>query len=167
MTDKEKILAVLREAMQAERSGHYFYTMAAERTTDEQGRRALLQLAEEEASHLRFLKAQYQAVESNGRPDAGIKLGSPGAATGSIFSPELRRRIAEAHYEMTALAVGIQLEVSSRDYYRARAEEAQDDVVKDFFQRLADWEQGHYQALLGEQQSLKEDYWQQAGFAPF
>ena len=47
------------------------------------------------------------------------------------------------------------------------AEEAPDPGVRAFYLELADWERGHYEALLAQQDVLKEDYWSSAGFAPF
>ena len=36
-----------------------------------------------------------------------------------------------------------------------------------FFTELAEWEAGHYEALLTQQESLKEDYWSASRFSPF
>lgn len=157
------------DAMRAEAEGHHFYLMAAQTTTDEQGRQVFEQLAEEELAHLEFLKKQHGALLATGRPDTSAKLGARRQLAGSspIFSPAIRDRVGEAHFEMTALSVGMQLELTAEKFYRSQAEEASDDAVRAFFNELADWEAGHYEALSNQQETLKEDYWAQSGFAPF
>ena len=84
-----------------------------------------------------------------------------------IFSEKIRSRIGEAHLEMSALSIGIQLELSAINYYKQEAGSAEDPAVKQFYRELADWESNHYNALLRQQLMLKEDYWSESGFAPF
>ena len=164
-----RMAAGVREAMQAEVEGHHFYLMAARSTDDEHGRAVFEQLAEEEKQHAAFLKAQYASLLEHGRPDAEASLGAPKALEGPspIFSDALRARIGQAHFEMTALSVGVQLELSAIHFYEAQAQAATDERVAAFFSELAKWESGHYHALLRQQEALKEDYWSGSGFAPF
>jgi len=159
----------LRQAMLAEQEGHHFYQMAAGATEDPQGKQVFARLAQEELDHFEFLKGQLKAVLENGAPDASLELGTPAALTGEspIFSAELKSRIGQAHYEMTALSVGAQLELSAERFYKEEAAAADDPVIKGFYEELARWESGHYHALLAQQESLKEDYWSEGGFAPF
>ena len=159
----------VRDAIQAETEGHQFYLMAARTTEDEQGRQVFEQLAAEELEHVRFLKSQYTALVETGKPDGSTRLGKPVTfrAESPIFSSRIKDRIGEAHFEMTALSVGIQLELAAETFYKRQAEAAADPAVRSFFEELARWEAGHYQALLGQQESLKEDYWAASRFSPF
>lgn len=165
----KKIAEGILQAMRAEHEGQYFYLMAAQSTQDPKGREIFKRLAKEEQDHFDFLKAQYESVLRTGKPDVNLKLGPKSDLTGPnpIFSDALRSRIAEADYEMTALAVGIQLELTAEKYYSKAAQEASDSHVKSFFEELAQWESGHYHALLSQQEDLKEDYWSAGHFAPF
>lgn len=171
MTDPaiQKIANGILSAMQAENEGQHFYMMAAQTTQDPKGREVFERLAKEEKDHFEFLRAQYESVLRTGRPDVNLKLGPRTDLLGPspIFSPALRSRVKDAHYEMTALAVGITLEKSAQEYYSAQAEKATDPTIRSFFGELAAWEAGHYHALLAQQDELKEDYWAGAGFAPF
>ena len=164
-----KIADALLKAMQAEREGQHFYMMAAQTCEDAKGRAVFEQLAAEELEHARFLKAQYQSVLDTGGPDKSLKLGPPTDLSGPspIFSEKIRDRIKDAHFEMTALSVGAQLELDAQKYYTEQAAETDDDIIKAFYLELAAWEAGHYRALLAQQDSLKEDYWSASGFAPF
>lgn len=171
MTDPviQEMARGILSAMQAENEGQHFYLMAAQTTRDPKGREVFERLAKEEQDHFTFLRAQYESVLRTGRPDVNLKLGPRTDLMGPspIFSPALRDRIKDAHYEMTALAVGIQLERSAQEHYKAQSDKAADPTIRSFFAELADWEAGHYHALLAQQEELKEDYWAGAGFAPF
>ncbi len=159
----------LLQAMRAEHEGHHFYSLAARSTDDPKGREVFQRLAAEELEHFEFLKVQYRSVTKTGRPDADLKLGPRSEISGEsrIFSDALRERIATAHYEMVALSVGAQLELNAIRHYTQAATDASDPVVRAFYKELAEWEQGHYDALTTQQEMLKEDYWSAAGFAPF
>lgn len=165
----KQIASGILSAMQAENEGQHFYLMAAQSTTDPKGREVFERLAKEEKDHFEFLRAQYESVLRTGRPDVNLKLGPRTDLLGPspIFSSALRSRIKDAHFEMTALAVGIQLEHSAQEYYTNMAVQSADPDIKSFYTELADWEAGHYHALLAQQEELKEDYWSGAGFAPF
>lgn len=165
----EKILEALKKATQAEIEGQHFYAMAAMATQDPMGRQVFETLAREEQAHARFLRAQHDSILETGHADSSLSLGSPLELLGSspIFSDLLKSRVKGAHYEMTALSIGIQLEADAQHFYRVQAELAHDSVVRDFFLELANWESGHYHALLAQQESLKEEYWADNGFAPY
>jgi rubrerythrin len=169
MTDTEiSIEEGLLNAMRAEHEGYHFYTMAAESTTDEKGKEIFRKLADDERQHAEFLKAQYESMRKTGKPDLSVSLGPKSEYSGKspIFSDGIRERIKNAHYEMTALSIGIQLELDAVKHYNKLAEVSKDETVYKFFKDLAEWESGHYRALLDQQDVLKEDYWSASGFSP-
>ena len=164
-----KVAQGLFKAMQAEREGHYFYLMAAKTCGDPKGCEVFEQLAKEELDHANFLERQYRSVLAAGKPDSGIKLGTKADLSGTspIFSKKILSRLGESHFEMTALSVAAQLELDAQKHYRQQADETDDVVIKTFYLELAEWEAGHYRALLAQQESLKESYWSASGFSPF
>ena len=170
MTDNKKVLAEgLQKAIKAEKYGHSFYLMAARSTEDAKGREIFEMLAREELDHMKFLKNQYESILKTGQPDKSLKLGTQTDLSGisPIFSDKIKTRIKDANFEMTSLSIGIQLEHNAMNYYRQQSEIVDDPTMKDFYAQLADWETGHYQALLKQQDELKEDFWSASGFAPF
>ena len=166
---KTKLLEALEKAIRAEVEGHHFYKMAAQSTEDEKGRKVFQQLADDEVKHARFLQAQYDSVKNTGSVDLTVQLGEPTKFGGEhpIFSEKIKDRIKSAHYEMTALSIGAQLELNAVKFYRTEAEAASDPEVAKLLRELADWESVHYRALLGQQDALKQDYWTGGGFTPF
>jgi rubrerythrin len=169
MMDSKQIAEGLMKAVKAENDGYHFYSMAARNTDDAKGREVFEALAKEEQDHARFLTAQYRSILETGKPDESLKLGDaadlPGASP--IFSDAIRKNLKGADREMSALSIGIQLELSSINYYKEQAEAVGAGPVREFYKELVDWELGHYYALLRQEEALKEDYWAQAGFAPF
>ena len=127
MDENKRLLDGLMKAMQAEVDGHNFYKMAANSADDEKGKEVFMALAQDEVEHYVFLKAQYDSFLKSGKADTKVKLGKPSQSGDSpIFSDSFRTRIKEAHYEMTALSIGIQLEMSAIRFYRGEAEAAPD-----------------------------------------
>jgi len=165
----ERILEGLHKAIEAEAAGYHFYMMAARNTDDEQGREIFEKLADEEVDHLKFLKAHHKSFLANGTPDENAVLGKPLELSGTnpIFSSRLRERVKESHYEMSALSIGVELELNAVTFYKGEANAVGDPVVKEFYEHLAEWETGHYNALMKAKDELKEDYWSDGGFSPF
>ncbi|MBN2465899.1 ferritin family protein [candidate division WOR-3 bacterium] len=165
---KDQLLAGLKEAIMTEETGIQFYTAAAARTTDTRGREVFELLARDEAEHKEWLRRQYGHVAEGTpweefRPKSHADLSGPSP----IFSDQLRARIGEAHWEMTALSVGLALEEATIARYRALAGAAERPDVRRFFEELAKWEESHAEALSRQSSLLKESYWQEARFAPF
>lgn len=167
MEPKWKIIAEgLSKAMEAEMHGQHFYKMAGQTTTDPRGKEVFARLAAEEKKHYEYLRQAYQTLEDGGELEA--RLGKPEAiGPEGIFSKDLESRIKDAHFEMSALSVGIQLELSAVHFYQELEMKTRDETVKSFFRELIRWEKEHYESLLSEYDELKEAYWQGAGFAPF
>ena len=165
---KDQLLAGLKEAILTEQTGVQFYTVASANTTDARGREVFQQLARDEAEHQQWLRRQYGHLvagtpweEMKPVPHADLSGPSP------IFSEGLRSRIGEAHWEMTALSVGLALEEATAIRYRQLAQAADQPEVRRFFDELAKWEESHAVALSRQSNLLKESYWQEARFAPF
>ncbi len=164
-----KLLKALEQAIQAEIEGYHFYTMVAAATQDPKGKETFEQLAQDEVAHTEFLRAQHKALETTGRIDKLISIaGEPGFHAGTpFFSAELQKRADKAHFEMTALSVGAQLEADAMRFYSEQAELAEDPEVAKLFSDLAEWERGHHDALAGQMQALEKEYWAANRFAPF
>ncbi len=166
---RAKLEEALKRAIEAEIEGQHFYRMAGHSTQDDKGKEVFEWLAKEEFHHAEFLKAQLRAVREKGEADPTLTLGLPRRLSDPypIFSEELKGRAQDAHFEMTALSVGVQLEENAIKFYKEQALASSDPVVRKFFLELADWETGHYSALLQQQELLKDDYWTENRFSPF
>jgi rubrerythrin len=170
MDDSTKhMIEGIKTAIQMEVDGNNFYTLAAKGTGDKMGKAAFQTLADEEQGHMDFLMAQYKSVCDTGCINPDLKLGPKADLSGSnpIFSADMAKRIKFAQVEMSALSIGIMLELSSIEFYKKHAAEETEPAVREFYNELAGWEKGHYDALFRQQNALREDYYARGGFAPF
>jgi len=163
-----KLTGILREAMEAERDGFTFYSMAAERSEDPGARETFARLAEEERSHYEALQTGYRALLEGKTWEPLGELPPRRAPTepGGIFSEDFVRRIEGKHVEMSALSIGILLEKNAYAFYARAADAATDAAVARFFRGLADWEDAHFRLLLRQDEALKEEYWSENRFSP-
>jgi rubrerythrin len=167
-SETKEILEGLKTAMEAELTGHEFYKNAAKNTDDPRGKQKFLEMAEEEMGHFKFLRHQYKSVLENGDYDFSRQLMTKARehADSPIFSDEIRRRIKDSHFEVSALSIGMKLELDAMKYYRSCAEAAESEAAKKFFTDLAEWERDHFLAFEQELEMLKADYFQANEFVP-
>jgi len=165
----KELIKGLREAMQAERTGHTFYKNAAMTTQDPRGKEVFEQLAREELEHFEFLAAHYKSMVDKGTLAQGAALKGHAEVDpeSPLFSEQLKERIQDAHFEMSAISIAVQLELNAINRYRELAAKATLPEVKRFFEELASWESSHYNAFLNQQRALQDDYWTASGFSPF
>jgi rubrerythrin len=164
----EEILQGLKTAIEAELTGHEFYKNAAKTTGDPVGKETFSRMAEEEIGHFNYLRYQYKSVLKKGEYDFTKKLLKKDYkyAESPIFSDEIKRRIKDSHFEVSALTIGMKLELDAMRFYRSCAEKADHEDVKKFYTELADWEKDHYHAFEQQLDMLKEDYFQANNFVP-
>ena len=168
MGDNQEILDGLKIAMEAELTGANFYKNAAESVADPKAKETLSEMAQEEMGHFKYLQHQYQSVLEKGNYDfakAFIKKAED-EGENPIFSAAIKDRIKDSHYEVSVLTIGMKLELEAMTFYRSCAEKAGSAEAKQFYNELADWEQGHYKAFQNELDILKDDYWAANDFMP-
>lgn len=167
--EKNKTLEALRLALQTELNGVNFYKMAAERTSDERGKKVFGLFAEEEKRHFDELQRHYSSIMTQNKWAPSISLGEAKdmfSGESPIFSEELKKRIKESHFEMSALSIGALLETNSIEFYRKMRQETDDPTARELFEKLETWEKGHLRAITQQLNVLKEDYWADQHFAP-
>jgi len=164
----EEILQGLKTAIEAELTGHEFYKNAAKTTSDPVGKETFSRMAEEEIRHFNYLRHQYESVMEKGEYDLTKNLLKKDHtdAKSPIFSDEIKRRVKDSHFEVSALTIGMKLELDAMRFYRTCAEKADSQDVKAFYNELADWENDHYHAFEQQLDELKEDYFQANNFVP-
>jgi rubrerythrin len=164
----KEILEGLRTAMEAEITGYEFYKNAASSTEDPKGKETFIRMAEEELGHFKYLRHQYQSVLEKGDYDFTKKLikNSLKHADSPIFSEEIKKRIKDSHFEVSALTIGMKLELDAIKFYQSCAKKAKNDEARHFFEEIAEWEKDHYKAFEQELEMLKEEYFQANQFVP-
>lgn len=165
----EDILKGLKIALETEMNGIEFYRTAVEKTGDTKGKEVFQTLANDEARHFVELKKQYDAVLKTGKWDPAVVLGKPSEFKGQspIFSDDFKSRIKERHFEMSALSIGALLETNSIDFYRKMKESTRIWSARKFFTELQTWEERHLDAIVKQLDLVKEEFWQNAHWAPY
>ncbi|MEO0206153.1 MAG: ferritin family protein [candidate division WOR-3 bacterium] len=164
----KKALEGLKIAMQTELNGIEFYKIAAEKTDDSKGKEAFKTLAQDEIKHFNELKRQYEHILKDNDWLSKIELGAPSSFIGEspIFTDEIKTRIKERNFEMSALSIGALLESNSIDFYRKMKEESDEPAAKELFGQLQKWEEKHLEAITKQMNILKEEFWADAQFSP-
>jgi rubrerythrin len=164
----EDILKGLKTAIEAELTGHEFYKNAAKSTNDPLGKETFSRMAEEEMGHFNYLRHQYKSVLDNGDYDFSKKMikKQHKHADNPVFSEEIKERIKDSHFEVSALSIGMKLELDAMKYYRSCAKTAHNEQVKQFYNELAEWEEDHYAAFERQLGMLKEEYFTANNFVP-
>ena len=163
-----EIKEILVQAIKGEIEGRELYKVAAERTEDRKGKEVLNYLAEEEDKHYEALSKMYQDL-SEGRKVEMPDLGKPFSfdePKSPIFSRDFIKRIKDKHFEMSALSIGLRLEMDAFRFYDKAAEKVDNPKLKEMFKKLSSWERGHYDMLQREIDYLQTEYFSKNNFTP-
>ena len=160
MTDRDKALTALSQALRLEQEGRSFYLQAAERTADAQGRAMFLSLADDERQHAEMVQRQLHAIEGDGAyvllPDLSVPAIDLGA---KLFPPErqaLDTKIGKQAGDLQALFLALENEIKSYDLYVKAAKETTDAAGKQMYQWLASAERTHFNLLMSNYDSMAD-----------
>ena len=153
MSEHSVASEALCQAARLEEDGHKFYTEAAKRTEDPQGREMFLSLANDERLHLRLVEDQYEAVINEKEwisfPEAleckPIDLDQP------LFPPkghDSEKVVDPAASDLDALLFALQIENESYELYRKAAAEVTDSAGKAMYELLATEARTHFDILM-------------------
>jgi rubrerythrin len=149
-----------KEAMRGELEGRELYSLTAEKVTDEKAKQIFEHLAQEEYSHYKTLE-EIAKNYFEGKPVKVPKLSklvSFEDAKSPIFTEDFKNFLKDKHFEMSALSIGMKLELESSKIYKEMADAIDDETIKGLFSELSEWEKGHYDALKNQVAYLKEHY---------
>ncbi len=169
MTASDHIIDILRKAYQIEVDGYTVYSMTAERAEKPAVQELFARLAQDEVQHQAFLRSVLKNYHDKGVEAFAMSVVPPDlrAFSDKIFTARFREQAEGAAFEMGALSVGLTLEKNAVAYFAGAAQNATEAEVRRFYQYLADWEQQHLDALQALHESVRADFWDKSGFAPY
>lgn len=158
MSETDRRSKALGEAIQFEVDGREFFLKAAAQTKSYFGRLMFESIAEDELGHMKRIREIHDRCSSSG------KWVSPSHASGtksleSVFQQakrELPQRVTVGTDEMAAVRLGIQMEQKGHLFYSRLAEEASEEVEKDFYRQLAEEESRHGSILQDMERVLMQ-----------
>jgi rubrerythrin len=157
------VLKAIETAIQIEKDGLAFYTEAAKRTDDANGKKMFQTLARDEAAHQKLFEDARQALLERGNwlsPEEVTAISPKRLDHSPIFPTGDEVKTAEVpERELTALRRGIQAEKDSIAFYTQEMEKTDDPDARAMYAYLVEQEEGHHTILQGEY-----DYLTRTGF---
>jgi rubrerythrin len=158
-TEQDKILEVLKIAIDMENDGKECYQQASRESGNEVGRKLLQSLAfEEDTHHQKFVEIYLAMQESKGwpatnfQPNGGKKLRALFAGTCDAIGVNVKA----GGTELDAIKTAIDKEKKSYDFYEHQCQNATFDAERDYYEALAGEEREHELILLDNYEYLAD-----------
>lgn len=147
--EQGKTLEALQTAIQMEIDGKAFYLKASEESSNELGKKLLQTLAAEEDTHRQKFEQIYRLVqEKNEWPDVNFQP-EGGKKLRTIFA-SAADKVSKFHplsTESDAIRAAMGMENKTYDYYIQQSKAATYPAQKEFYEKLAAEERGHFLVL--------------------
>jgi len=157
-SEQEKVIKALKYAIKMEEDGKAFYLQACGESSNELGRKLLESLAKQEDYHRAKFQQIYESIrKEHAWPQVDFKLDG-GRTLRTIFARQTEGGKACAPGDETELAVvqqAMRMEGDSYDFYHVRAEQAESDAEREFFQDIAAEEREHQLVMTDYYEFLK------------
>ena len=163
MESTPQVLKAIETAIQIEKDGLAFYTEAARRTSDPEGKRLFQTLAKDERAHLGLFENAREALFKGATwlsPEQVTAISPTRPVRQPIFPTGDEVEAVEIpEYQLAALRQGIRAEENSIAFYREQMRQTDDPDGKAMYAYLVEQEEGHRAILQGEY-----DYLTRTGF---
>jgi len=158
-------LAVLKYALAREREGVKFYRERSKEIHIPEVKELFLELSEMEMDHVSFIS---KMIEDQ---SIGDEITFTHIEEKNIFqsreSLELKGiSVDSLAGDLSALRIAYLIEKDFEDFYKQRAQESSKKEIKELFNMISNWEEGHKKTLLDLYESLMKDYWSAQRFEP-
>jgi rubrerythrin len=132
-----------------EQAGQRFYMEKASQANIPQVQHQLKRLADDEVKHTQILQELKKSLLEKGEwigvkelPDTKARLKEL-----SAFGKENGPKVKDTSSAIEVLNEALKLEERVSNFYKGLASELKNDKGKEFFEKLAEWEQGHYKLI--------------------
>ena len=158
MTDVDKTLETLLQAIEIEKFGYDFYYNIREFVPDIEGQRLVSYLGKLEIDHINWLEEEYDRQLSKMQDfdeEPKVNLSLIGKEKIFLNQKDLPDLFSDFDPQK-ALDFAIQLERRSIEFYESNMDISDDDKTRELFKRLADFERDHIVILNDNLKSLQE-----------
>ena len=158
MTEMDRVLAAVRQAIKIERFGYDFYNGMREFVTDVDGQKVVSFLGSLEVDHIKWLEEEYNrqlGKLEDLREEMQVNLSLLGKEK-IFFQKEALPELFEDFDAKAALDFAVSLEKRSIEFYEDNLDISEDEETRNLFTRLADFERDHVAILNKNLKSLKE-----------
>ena len=177
---KEKSIEIIKGAILLEQKGKAFYKQIAEQTSSVAVKEFFENMVVEEESHVKILSEQLKSLKSegqlkevkynvktNGQLKAVTYDDNTNEISESVLSKEIKKEISGAGFEAAAISAALMMEEKAVTYYSDRAKTVEDELEKELFNWLANWEKGHVKLLIEIDKELQQSVWNDNQFWPY
>jgi len=144
--DTDSCLNMLNEAIRFEEDGRDYFENAAQRTKNEYGKLMFEAIAKAELKHIEVIREIYDRLASSGQwPDQCPTFQSPSHLK-NIFEKarsELNDQVTVDADDVKAIKVAREYEEKGIRFYTELGEKAENEIEKQFYERLTQEERGH------------------------
>lgn len=151
-SSSEKIADVLKHAIRGEEEGRNYYDALAKKSTNDDARRKLEGLRDDEIRHKKILMGFYDKFVGgpiDELPEHGV------SALAEVFK---NGRLDSRKTEMDFITLAIDVELATMKFYQEQQKKAEDPEFGKVLGELADEEHGHFELLQAEKDALGGNY---------
>lgn len=161
----ERVLEAIKVGMRGEADSVTTYENAAA-SAEGAVQDFFTERANEEKRHYNWLLSYYRELAAGAEPDAN-PIRDEATTRSPLITEEFLRRIGSSRQLSAAVSTAVLLEATSVRFYQSCAEASPYTALKDFYERLAVWEERHYHDLLTIQEESERYYWDANNWQPF
>ena len=160
---EQKVVNILKYAMDMEMNGHNFFKESAETFTSPVTKALFLELAEVELEHYKLIKSELESY-TDSPEDFELDEEVLDRDESSIFSQRkgseaLDTTLVESDVpDLNIMRMAYLIERDFKEFYDEAKDMVDDENVKKLLQRLSDWERGHETIFKREYDRLKKEY---------
>ncbi len=151
--EKSKVAEILRRAIKGEEDGYKFYDLLSKKATNQDAKRKLENLRDDEKRHRETL---IEIFHKEIGPDVGEL---PDKGIGALAQVFRKGHLEERKTEMEFIDLAIEAELAATDFYHKQREAVDDQSWKKVFDQLATEEHTHFELLQAERDALSGNYY--------
>jgi rubrerythrin len=144
----------MKTAIEMEISGHKFFTEAAEKVSHEVGRKLFTRLAAEEIGHKRTFEKIFTAVSGGTDWKEAVSEVEPTKRVPYFDEARKQFKAEDQTVELDYLKKALDLERNAMQFFEKAMMEAESPEAREIFKRILEEEQGHYDLLQAEIDSI-------------
>ncbi len=157
-------LELIKKAILNEIEGYEFYKLTASQATSPETRDALLSIANEELTHIDWLKALFNSQKNAGDEFDLAMVADPPSPKLYSWDHLMCKNVGLA---VSVFGIAMEMENVAMKFYEDARNQSDDPKVKKLFDTLIGWEKNHYDLFAKEYAIVQQDWWSEQGFAPF
>lgn len=157
-------LEIIKQAIINEVEGYEFYKMASAHGSGE-GKEAFMELANEELTHIGYLKKLFDKIKDSNEDDFVLAFEADPPSPDIYKWNKVARDLSSM--AMSVFSIGMQMEKDSIAFYQNAKETTSFSSARQLYDTLIKWEKIHLEQFTTQYNLYKEEWWNDQGYAPF